>query len=319
VPATVDLEKCIGSRDCLNACAFNAIDVIDGKAVIYENCVDCDACVRACPTHAIISATPDEATGGSILVVDFAERSGVSPVVDRIARRANTSVAGVRVDAADATSASAAIIQEAQTNEAGLIVLPHDGAGPAIAARVASSLDAALLSGCSDFTLDDTGRVRATRLRYGGIVKTSSRSIPGKTVVTMVPRGPAPFAARALEGASAPAERISDAASAPANMARIVVALGPDLPPDALEAGGAIARALGAPTINPTALAGKAISAELYIAIDVAGSTEHNAAISGAGTVVALVAHANAPIAQAADYLLVGDVTAHAKALISAL
>ncbi|HME82065.1 MAG TPA: 4Fe-4S binding protein [Candidatus Eremiobacteraceae bacterium] len=318
MPVTVDLEKCIGSRDCLNACAFNAIDVIDGKAVIYENCVDCDACVRACPTHAIISATPAEAAGGAILVVDFAERSGINPIVDRTARRANANAAGVRVDPTDAGAASTAIIQEAQTNETGLIVLPHDGAGSAVAARVAAGLNAALLSGCSDFTVDDAGGVRATRLRYGGIVKTSSRTGPGKTVVTLVPRGPAQFAGRPLD-AGAPAERIGDAPSPPVELARIVVALSPDLPPEALEAGRAIARALGAETIDATALPGNALSPELYVAIGVAGSTEHNAAISGAGTVVALVADANAPIAQAADYLLVGDVSAQAKALLSAL
>ncbi len=318
MPVTVDLEKCVGSRDCLNACAFNAIDVIDGKAVIYENCVDCDACVRACPTHAIISATPAEPAGGSILVVDFGERSGINPIVDRIARRADTSAVSVRVDPADANAAGAAIIQEAQSNEANLIVLPHEGAGPAVAARVANALNAALLSGCSDFTLDDAGGVRATRLRYGGIVKISSRVAPGKTVVTLVPRGSAPFAPRALDTGT-PADRIGDAPPPPVELARIVISLNPDLPPDALEAGRAIARALGAGTIDAKALAGHAISPELYISIGVTGSTEHNAAISGAGTVVALVADSNAPIAQAADYILTGDVGAHAKALLAAL
>src|SRR5215469_7972590 len=88
MPVTVDLGLCIGAGECVKACAFNAVDVIDGKAVIYPNCTDCDACVRACPTHAIASATPSEAKRGGILVVDFAERSGISGPLAQIARAA---------------------------------------------------------------------------------------------------------------------------------------------------------------------------------------------------------------------------------------
>ena len=136
MPVTVDLEKCIGSRDCLQACAFNAIDVIDNKAVVYENCVDCDMCVHACPTHALISATPSEATGkGAVLVVDFADRSGIAAAVDRAARHANANVASSRVDVSDAAAAADAIAQQAKDGECSFVVLPHAGAGPAIAAR----------------------------------------------------------------------------------------------------------------------------------------------------------------------------------------
>jgi electron transfer flavoprotein alpha subunit len=318
MPVTVDLEKCVGSRDCLGACAFNAIEVIDGKAVIFENCVDCDACVRACPTHAIISATPSETSGGNILVVDFAERSGINPIVERATRRVSATSVGARVDPLDAGAVADAIVKESQANGYGLVILPHDGAGPAIAARVAAGIGGALLAGGSDLTLDEGGSVRATRLRYGGIVKTTSRAGAGKTIVTLVPRGGAPFAVQALD-ASTPGERIGDAPSPPERTARRIVAMSSDLSPAAQEAARGVARALDAQLVDANSLPGKSIAPELYVAIGVSGSTEHNAAVSSAGTIIAIVDRENAPIAQVADYLLIGDVGEHTKALLSAL
>jgi len=318
MPVTVELEKCVGSRDCLGACAFNAIDVIDAKAVIYENCVDCDACVRACPTHAIISATPTETAGGNILVVDFSERSGINPIVERAMRRVGTTSAGARVDPLDAAAAADAIVKESQANGYGLVILPHDGAGPAIAARIAAGIGGSLLAGASDLTLDETGGVRATRLRYGGIVKTTSRAAAGKTVVTLVPRGGAPFAAQVLN-AGAPGERTGDAPTPPERTARRIVAMSSDLSAVAQEAARGTARALDAQLVDAGSLPGKSIAPELYVAIGVNGSTEHNTAVSGAGTIVAIVDQQSAPIAQIADYVLVGDVGEHAKALLSAL
>ncbi len=66
-------------------------------------------------------------------------------------------------------------------------------------------------------------------------------------------------------------------------------------------------------------MSGKNLSPELYVAIGVEGSTEHNAAVRGAGTIVALVDNASSPIAQIADYLLVGGILEHARALLTAL
>ena len=41
---------CLGYRDCVVACAFDAIEIIEGLAVInYHKCVGCGACVKACP------------------------------------------------------------------------------------------------------------------------------------------------------------------------------------------------------------------------------------------------------------------------------
>ncbi len=45
---------CIGLGDCVNACQFDAIGVINGVAVVNrENCVACGACVNTCPQKII--------------------------------------------------------------------------------------------------------------------------------------------------------------------------------------------------------------------------------------------------------------------------
>ena len=52
------MQGCIGLGDCVNACQFDAIGVIDGRAVVNRtNCVACGACVGTCP-QSIIKLVP---------------------------------------------------------------------------------------------------------------------------------------------------------------------------------------------------------------------------------------------------------------------
>lgn len=45
---------CMGYGSCVKACAFDALHVIDGVAVVdREKCVSCGKCVDACPNHLI--------------------------------------------------------------------------------------------------------------------------------------------------------------------------------------------------------------------------------------------------------------------------
>ncbi len=45
---------CMGYGSCVKACAFDAIHVVDGVAVVdKEKCVSCGKCVAACPNHLI--------------------------------------------------------------------------------------------------------------------------------------------------------------------------------------------------------------------------------------------------------------------------
>ncbi len=50
----VDVGKCTGCGDCTTVCAFDAIELVNGKAAIKDNCTLCGACAEACPRQAII-------------------------------------------------------------------------------------------------------------------------------------------------------------------------------------------------------------------------------------------------------------------------
>ncbi len=50
-------EKCVGCGICEDSCGFEAISIIDGKAVIDKDlCVGCGLCKEMCPLEAIEEA-----------------------------------------------------------------------------------------------------------------------------------------------------------------------------------------------------------------------------------------------------------------------
>ena len=45
---------CLGFGDCVKACKFNALHVVDGLSTVdYEKCTGCTACAKACPRNLI--------------------------------------------------------------------------------------------------------------------------------------------------------------------------------------------------------------------------------------------------------------------------
>ena len=54
-PLKVDNEKCTGCRKCADACTYNAIAVVNNKAMIFSDlCHVCGACSIVCPEGAIV-------------------------------------------------------------------------------------------------------------------------------------------------------------------------------------------------------------------------------------------------------------------------
>lgn len=49
----INSDKCVLCRQCITACAFNALNVIDGKITVNAACRLCGSCVRKCPVKAI--------------------------------------------------------------------------------------------------------------------------------------------------------------------------------------------------------------------------------------------------------------------------
>ena len=52
-PIQVILDKCIGCKLCVKACMYDAVTVVEKKAIINEKCTLCGACARACPSGAL--------------------------------------------------------------------------------------------------------------------------------------------------------------------------------------------------------------------------------------------------------------------------
>ncbi len=55
-----DLEKCTGCGNCVPACPFGLLDVVDDKVQLKEGCTLCGACVDACSFEAITIEAPQE-------------------------------------------------------------------------------------------------------------------------------------------------------------------------------------------------------------------------------------------------------------------
>lgn len=51
----IDLDKCVGSAECVDVCPVEVFELVDGKATApnVEECTECCLCVDSCPAGAI--------------------------------------------------------------------------------------------------------------------------------------------------------------------------------------------------------------------------------------------------------------------------
>jgi NAD-dependent dihydropyrimidine dehydrogenase PreA subunit/predicted transcriptional regulator len=59
---TVDLDECVGSGECVKACSYGALELVDDRASVNEDrCIGCGVCCTVCPTKALsLRARPME-------------------------------------------------------------------------------------------------------------------------------------------------------------------------------------------------------------------------------------------------------------------
>jgi electron transfer flavoprotein alpha subunit len=68
----IDIEACIGCGVCEDICTFDAIEVIDGVALVNEKCTLCGSCVDSCEVEALSIEQKEKA-----VQADLAEWSGI--------------------------------------------------------------------------------------------------------------------------------------------------------------------------------------------------------------------------------------------------
>jgi len=50
----VNEDECVGCESCVPVCPVEAIEMVDGKAVIdQDKCTECGTCIEECPVEAI--------------------------------------------------------------------------------------------------------------------------------------------------------------------------------------------------------------------------------------------------------------------------
>lgn len=216
--------------------------------------------------------------------------------------------------------------------------------GRDLAGILSAVLDRPVLSNATGVTWSDGGPVVEMSV-FGGKLTTRSTFTTGGGIITVRPNAivaePAPSAgtvqpAETDSGLDLPMVRVVDqveeaGAEASLEEAKVVVAGGRGVGgPDGFRIVDELARELGGvtgatraavdsgwiPYARQIGQTGKIVKPQLYLALGVSGAIQHKVGMQGAATIVAINRDPDAPIAEFADLLVVGDLFEVAPALL---
>lgn len=238
------------------------------------------------------------------------------------------------------------IAELAAAELAGVILIGGTARGKDIAAKVATRLEAGLVTDAQTLRLAD-GRLETTRLLYGGLaVATESSVLPA--IATIAPRTFEKAAATGGQGQIVtreakdgdPRVAVSDLCPIARQGADIaaaarIVCVGRGLAKkEDLALVEELAERLGAeigctrgvaedyhwlPVERYIGISGQKVKPELYLSLGVSGQVQHVAGIRDAKIIVAVDSNEKAPIFAAADYGIVGDLYEVVPLLVAAL
>ncbi|NPV90513.1 MAG: electron transfer flavoprotein subunit alpha/FixB family protein [Firmicutes bacterium] len=229
------------------------------------------------------------------------------------------------------------LADEARLHDPDLILLGGSPRFKEIAARAASRLDTGLCSDCIGLSWEDgTRQLKMERMVYGGagVQTVVGRSRP--VMATVPPRTFEPAAAvegrsgavRELAGRGLPGVEVLERRPRPKETAditeaRVIVCVGRGIEkPEDLALARELADLLGGqvactrpiaeeldwlPEETYIGLSGKRVKPELYIGMGISGQIQHTTGIRDSKVIVAVNRDESAPIFEASDYGVVGD------------
>ena len=232
-----------------------------------------------------------------------------------------------------AEDVAGALAEWARITSPRVVLTPSTTWGGEVAARAAVRLDAGLIGGATEVTIDGAGRLRIQQPARGGqqlaVVTTSS-------AVQLVTVRPGAFASRAAR-ASGRVEARAMAVEAHSRVrvrsatrnddleelanAPVVVGVGLGVPRSSYPALGPLLAVLDAqlgatrpvvdrgwlPHARQIGLTGRTVAPRLYVTVGITGRAAHLVGVSGAGTILAIHDRPDAPVFDAADIGIVGD------------
>ena len=206
----IDQNLCVGCAACLKACPYDAIDLIDRKAILNDSCVHCGACVDSCKFKAILSRAGDgprkdlseyrgvavfaETRHGSLAKVALellgcgralAQARGVSlsaylighgvhPLAQELVAHGADQVVVVddsRLAQFRTAPFCRALTSVIQRQKPEIVLIGASGIGRDLAPRVANRLKTGLTADCTGLAIEEgTGLLLQTRPAFGGNV-----------------------------------------------------------------------------------------------------------------------------------------------------